>query len=131
MSYNFNIGELKENARYTVSTIDNWDGSSKTEEMTGAMLKSFTNRCAHLYDIYAEEITEEETAEKFKKEIENKTSRKEKNMEKNIHAQRHRVHSMRMHSNRKRPRRIREKKSAVRLQYFRIRRKERIRTFRI
>ena len=63
MSYNFKIGELKENARYTVSTIDNWDGSTKTEEMTGAMLNSFTNGCAHLYDIYAEEITEEEPAE--------------------------------------------------------------------
>lgn len=59
MSYNFKIGELKENARYTVSTIDKWDGSTKTEEMTGANLKSFTNGCAHLYDIHAEEITEE------------------------------------------------------------------------
>lgn len=59
MSYNFKIGELKENARYTVSTIDKWDGSTKTEEMTGASLKSFTNGCAHLYDIHAEEITEE------------------------------------------------------------------------
>lgn len=69
MSYNFKIGELKENARYTVSTVDTWGGSTKTEEMTGASLKSFTNGCAHLYDIYAEEITEEapaeETAEKY------------------------------------------------------------------
>ena len=68
MSYNFKMGELKENALYTVSTIDKWDGSTKTEEMTGASLKSFTNGCAHLYDIHAEEITEEapaeETAEK-------------------------------------------------------------------
>lgn len=60
MSYNFKIGELKENARYTVSTIDKWDGSTKTEEMSGASLKSFTNGCAHLYDIHAEEISEEE-----------------------------------------------------------------------
>ena len=60
MSYNFKIGELKENARYTVSTVDKWDGSTKTEEMTGAILKSFTNGCAHLYDIHAEEISEEE-----------------------------------------------------------------------
>lgn len=60
MSYNFKIGELKENARYTVSTVDKWDGSTKTEEMSGASLKSFTNGCAHLYDIHAEEISEEE-----------------------------------------------------------------------
>lgn len=59
MSYNFKIRELKENTRYTVSTVDKWDGSTKTEEMTGASLKSFTNGCAHLYDIHAEEITEE------------------------------------------------------------------------
>lgn len=58
MSYNYKIGEIKENARYTVSTIDKWDGSTKTEEMTGESLKSFTNGCAHLYDIHAEEITE-------------------------------------------------------------------------
>lgn len=62
MSYNFKIGELKENARYTVSTVDKWDGSTKTEEMSGASLKSFTNGCAHLYDIHAEEISEEEKA---------------------------------------------------------------------
>ena len=62
MSYNFKIGELKENARYTVSTVDKWDGSAKTEEMSGASLKSFTNGCAHLYDIHAEEISEEEKA---------------------------------------------------------------------
>ena len=60
MSYNFKIGELKENARYTVSTVDKWDGSTKTDEMAGASLKSFTNGCAHLYDIHAEEISEEE-----------------------------------------------------------------------
>lgn len=60
MSYNFKIGDLKENARYTVSTVDKWDGSTKTEEMSGASLKSFTNGCAHLYDIHAEEISEEE-----------------------------------------------------------------------
>lgn len=60
MSYNFKIGELKETARYTVSTVDKWDGSTKTEEMSGASLKSFTNGCAHLYDIHAEEISEEE-----------------------------------------------------------------------
>lgn len=59
MAYNYKIGEIKENARYTVSTVDKWDGSTKTEEMTGASLKSFTNGCAHLYDIHAEEITEE------------------------------------------------------------------------
>lgn len=96
MSYNFKIRELKENARYTVSTIDKWDGSTKTEEMTGASLKSFTNGCAHLYDIHAEEITEEapteetaeqhpnirkaivdheaETLDKFNQEIETKTA---------------------------------------------------------
>lgn len=62
MSYNFKIGELKENARYTVTTVDKWDGSTKTEEMSGASLKSFTNGCAHLYDIHAEEISEEEKA---------------------------------------------------------------------
>ena len=64
MSYNFKIGELKENALYTVSTIDKWDGSTKTEEMTGASLKSFINGCAHLYDIHAEEISEEEETTK-------------------------------------------------------------------
>lgn len=96
MSYNFKIGELKENARYTVSTVDKWDGSTKTEETTGASLKSFTNGCAHLYDIHAEEITEEapteetteqhpnirkaiadyeaETLDKFNQEIETKTA---------------------------------------------------------
>lgn len=58
MAYNYKIGELKANARYTVHTIDKWDGSTKTEEMDGASLKSFTNGCAHLYDIHAEEITE-------------------------------------------------------------------------
>lgn len=62
MSYNFKIGELKENARYTVSTVDKWDGSTKTEGMSGAGLKSFANGCAHLYDIHAEEISEEEKA---------------------------------------------------------------------
>ena len=62
MSYNFKIGELKENARYTVSTIDKWDGSTKTEEMSGASLKSFVNGCAHLNDIHAEEISKEEKA---------------------------------------------------------------------
>lgn len=96
MSYNFKIGELKENAHYAVSTVDKWDGSTKTEEMTGASLKSFTNGCAHLYDIHAEEITEEapteetteqhpnirkaianheaETLDKFNQEIETKTA---------------------------------------------------------
>lgn len=64
MSYNFKIGELKENAFYTVSTIDKWDGSTKAVEMTGASLKSFTNGCAHLYDIHAEEISEEEETTK-------------------------------------------------------------------
>ncbi len=58
MAYNYKIGELKDNARYTVRTVDKWDGSAKTETMTGAVLKSFTNGCAHLYDIHAEEITE-------------------------------------------------------------------------
>lgn len=62
MSYNFKIGELKENARYTVSTVDKWDGSTKTEGMSGASLKSFANGCAHLYDIHAEKISEEEKA---------------------------------------------------------------------
>lgn len=62
MSYNFKIGELKENARYTVSTVDKWDGSTNPEEMSGAGLKSFANGCAHLYDIHAEEISEEEKA---------------------------------------------------------------------
>mgnify|MGYP000584562671 CR=1 FL=1 len=57
MSYNFKIGELKENARYTVSTVDKWAGSAKTGEMSGASSKSFANGCAHLYDIHAEEIT--------------------------------------------------------------------------
>ena len=57
MAYNYKIGELKDNARYTVHTVDKWDGSTKTEEMDGASLKSFTNGCAHLYDIHAEEIT--------------------------------------------------------------------------
>lgn len=70
MSYNFKIGELKENALYTVSTIDKWDGSTKTEEMTGASLKSFTNGCAHLYDIHAEEISEEgETTKRTAEEV--------------------------------------------------------------
>lgn len=63
MAYNYKIGELKDNARYTVHTVDKWDGSAKTETMTGAILKSFTNRCAHLYDIHAEEITEPQEAQ--------------------------------------------------------------------
>lgn len=63
MAYNFKLGEIKENARYTVSTVDKWDGSTNTEEMTGASLKRFTNGCAHLYDIHAEEITEEASEE--------------------------------------------------------------------
>lgn len=70
MAYNYKIGELKDNARYTVHTVDKWDGSAKTETMTGAVLKSFTNGCAHLYDIHAEEITEpqevQDTAEIMK-----------------------------------------------------------------
>lgn len=69
MSYNFKIGELKESARYTVSTIDKWDGSTKTEEMSGASLKRFTNGCAHLYDIHAEEIAEEAPTEATGKAI--------------------------------------------------------------
>lgn len=63
MAYNYKIGELKDNARYTVHTVDKWDGSAKTETMTGAILKSFTNGCAHLYDIHAEEITEPQEAQ--------------------------------------------------------------------
>ena len=63
MAYNYKIGELKDNARYTVHTVDKWDGSAKTETMTGAVLKSFTNGCAHLYDIHAEEITEPQEAQ--------------------------------------------------------------------
>ena len=63
MAYNYKIGELKDNARYTVRTVDKWDGSAKTETMTGAGLKSFTNGCAHLYDIHAEEITEPQEAQ--------------------------------------------------------------------
>lgn len=59
MAYNFKIGELKENALYTVSTIDKWDGSTKTEEMTGASLKKFTNDYSHLYDIHVTIVCEE------------------------------------------------------------------------
>ena len=63
MAYNYKIGELKDNARYTVHTVDKWDGSAKTETMTGAVLKSFTNGCARLYGIHAEEITEPQEAQ--------------------------------------------------------------------
>ena len=37
MAYNYKIGELKDNARYTVHTVDKWDGSAKTETMTGVV----------------------------------------------------------------------------------------------
>lgn len=58
MAKNFKIADINRNARYTVATIDNWDGHAERREMTGAELINFTNAAAHLYDIHAEEIAE-------------------------------------------------------------------------
>lgn len=58
MAKNFKIADIEAESRYTVSLIDNWDGTSSTREMTGAELVSFTNATAHLYDIHATEINE-------------------------------------------------------------------------
>jgi len=56
MAKNFKIADIDRNARYTVATIDNWDGHAERREMTGAELIDFTNAAAHLYDIHAELI---------------------------------------------------------------------------
>lgn len=63
MARNFKIADIDRNARYTVATIDNWDGHAERREMTGAELIGFTNAAAHLYDIHAEEITEPQEAQ--------------------------------------------------------------------
>lgn len=63
MAKNFKIADINRNARYTVATIDNWDGHAERREMTGAELIGFTNAAAHLYDIHAEEITEPQEAQ--------------------------------------------------------------------
>lgn len=57
MAKNFKIADINRSARYSVATIDNWNGHAETREMTGAELIDFTNAAAHLYDIHAEEIT--------------------------------------------------------------------------
>lgn len=56
MAKNFKIADIKNDSLYSVSLIDNWDGSTETKIMTGDELKSFTNAAAHLYDIHATEI---------------------------------------------------------------------------
>lgn len=56
MAKNFKIADIKNDSLYSVSLIDNWDGSTETKTMTGDELKSFTNAAAHLYDIHATEI---------------------------------------------------------------------------
>ena len=67
MAKNFKIADINRSARYSVATIDNWNGHAETREMTGAELVTFTNAAAHLYDIHAEEITEpQDTAEIMK-----------------------------------------------------------------
>ena len=63
MAKNFKIADINRNARYTVATIDNWDGHAERREMTGAELIDFTNAAAHLYDIHAEEIAEPQEAQ--------------------------------------------------------------------
>lgn len=65
MAKNFKIADIKNDSLYSVSLIDNWDGSTETKTMTGDELKSFTNAAAHLYDIHAMEI-ETQTEEKEK-----------------------------------------------------------------
>ena len=69
MAKNFKIADINRNARYSVATIDNWNGHAETREMTGAELIAFTNAAAHLYDIHAEAITEkpQDTAEIMQK----------------------------------------------------------------
>ena len=57
MAKNFKIAELEKDTRYTVITIDKWDGHAETNEMTGEELAALANGCAHLYDIHAEKIT--------------------------------------------------------------------------
>lgn len=56
MAKNFKIADIKNDSLYSVSLIDNWDGSTETKTMTGDELKSFTNAAAHLYDNHATEI---------------------------------------------------------------------------
>ncbi len=56
MAKNFKLADIDRNARYSVATIDNWDGHAETREMTGADLVSFTNAASHLYDIHAEKV---------------------------------------------------------------------------
>lgn len=55
MAKNFKIADIKNDSLYSVSLIDNWDGSTEQRKMTGAELVSFTNAFLHLYDIHAEE----------------------------------------------------------------------------
>ena len=59
---NFKIADINREARYTVTTTDHDDGSKQTRDMIGADLISFTNAAAHLYDIHAVEITDEQQA---------------------------------------------------------------------
>lgn len=67
MSKNFKIADINPESFYTVSLIDNWDGSAEQRTMTGAELISFTNASLHHYDIHAEEEPQktENTVEKI------------------------------------------------------------------
>lgn len=67
MSKNFKIADINPESVYTVSLIDNWDGSAEQRTMTGTELISFTNASLHHYDIHAEEEPQktENTVEKI------------------------------------------------------------------
>lgn len=53
---NFKIANIDRDALYSVTMTGHYDGSTQTQEMTGAELVSVTNACLHLYDIHAELI---------------------------------------------------------------------------
>lgn len=56
MAKNFKIAEINTESIYNVQTIDKWDGSTDTREMTGTELISFTQAFSHLYDIHAKKV---------------------------------------------------------------------------
>lgn len=41
MAKNFKIADIKNDSLYSVSLIDNWDGSTETKTMTGGRIEKF------------------------------------------------------------------------------------------
>lgn len=49
---NFKIADIKTESRYTVTTTDRENGTTATEEMTGAELVALAQGAAHLYALF-------------------------------------------------------------------------------